>query len=221
MTKELYLRIFTSLILITLLILMINYSIILISTLILIFVSSWLEFNNIINRIYKRKSKFNLLKFLFKFLILTYLSFFTLVIIDEFIDNQPNINWNLIFVISVCILSDVGGYIFGKTFKGKKITKISPNKTYSGMFGSFFLSIIFALSYSFSLSFADVSSIVFLSILISFICQLGDLFISLLKRKAKLKDTGNILPGHGGILDRIDGIIFALPFGIILINYYY
>ena len=221
MTKELYLRIFTSLILITLLILMINYSIILISTLILIFVSSWIEFNNIINRIHIRKKKLNLSKFLFKFLILIYLSFFTLVIIDEFIENQPNISWNLIFVISVCVLSDIGGYIFGKTFKGKKITKISPNKTYSGMFGSFFLSIIFALSYSFSLSFVDVSLIVFLSILISFICQLGDLFISLLKRKAKLKDTGNILPGHGGILDRIDGIIFALPFGIILINFYY
>ena len=221
MTKELYLRIFTSLILITLLILMINYSIILISTLILIFVSSWIEFNNIINRIHIRKKKLNLSKFLFKFLILIYLSFFTLVIIDEFIENQPNISWNLIFVISVCVLSDIGGYIFGKTFKGKKITKISPNKTYSGMFGSFFLSIIFALSYSFSLSFVDFSLIVFLSILISFICQLGDLFISLLKRKAKLKDTGNILPGHGGILDRIDGIIFALPFGIILINFYY
>ena len=221
MTKELYLRIFTSLILITLLILMINYSIILISTLILIFVSSWIEFNNIINRIHIRKKKLNLSKFLFKFLILIYLSFFTLVIIDEFIENQPNISWNLIFVISVCVLSDIGGYIFGKTFKGKKITKISPNKTYSGMFGSFFLSIIFALSYSFSLSFVDVSLTVFISILISFICQLGDLFISLLKRKAKLKDTGNILPGHGGILDRIDGIIFALPFGIILINFYY
>ena len=221
MTKELYLRIFTSSILIILLILMINYSIILISTLILLFVFSWIEFNNIINRIPIRKNKFNLLKFLSKFLILIYLSFFTIVIIDEFIDNQPNISWNLIFVISVCVLSDIGGYIFGKTFKGKKITKISPNKTYSGMFGSFFLSIIFALSYSFSLSFVDVSLIVFLSILISFICQLGDLFISFLKRKAKLKDTGNILPGHGGILDRIDGIIFALPFGIILINFYY
>lgn len=221
MTKELYLRIFTSLILVTLLILMINYSIILISTLILIFVFSWIEFNNIINRIHIRKNKLNLSKFLSKFLIFIYLSFFTLVIIDEFIENQPNISWNLIFVISVCVLSDIGGYIFGKTFKGKKITKISPNKTYSGMFGSFFLSIIFALSYSFSLSFVDVSLIVFLSILISFICQLGDLFISFLKRKAKLKDTGNILPGHGGILDRIDGIIFALPFGIILINFYY
>ena len=123
MTKELYLRIFTSSILIILLILMINYSIILISTLILIFVSSWIEFNNIINRINIRKKKLNLSKFLFKFLILIYLSFFTLVIIDEFIDNQPNISWNLIFVISVCVLSDIGGYIFGKTFKGKKLLK--------------------------------------------------------------------------------------------------
>ena len=63
--------------------------------------------------------------------------------------------------------------------------------------------------------------IILLTISISFICQLGDLFISFLKRKAKIKDTGNILPGHGGVLDRIDGILFALPIGIILIDFFY
>ena len=120
MTKEFNQRFFTSLILILLLILMINYSIILISSLILVFVISWIELNNIINKINKKKRGFSSLKFLFKFLTLIYLSFFILVIIDEFIDNQPNISWNLIFVISVCVLSDIGGYIFGKTFKGKK-----------------------------------------------------------------------------------------------------
>ena len=143
------------------------------------------------------------------------------IIVDEFLLNQPNISWNLIFVISICILSDLGGYVFGKTFKGKKLTKISPNKTYSGMVGSFILSLVFGVIYSYSISFIDFKTIILLTILISFICQTGDLFISFLKRKAKIKDTGNILPGHGGLLDRIDGILFALPGGIILINFFY
>ena len=143
------------------------------------------------------------------------------IIVDEFLQNQPNISWNLIFVISICILSDLGGYVFGKTFKGKKLTKISPNKTYSGMVGSFILSLVFGVIYSYSISFIDFKTIILLTILISFICQTGDLFISFLKRKAKIKDTGNILPGHGGLLDRIDGILFALPGGIILINFFY
>ena len=143
------------------------------------------------------------------------------IIVDEFLQNQPNISWNLIFIISICILSDIGGYIFGKFFKGKKLTKISPNKTYSGMIGSFILSIIFCIIYSYSISFVDFKTTILLTIAISFICQIGDLFISFLKRKAQIKDTGNILPGHGGILDRIDGILFALPSGVILINYFY
>ena len=89
------------------------------------------------------------------------------------------------------------------------------------MVGSFILSLIFGVIYSYSISFIDFKTIIFLTILISFICQTGDLFISFLKRKAKIKDTGNILPGHGGILDRIDGILFALPGGIILTNFFY
>ena len=220
MTKEFNLRFLTSIILIILLILILRYSVVLISTLLLVFVISWLEFNNILENIYKKKTNFNF-KNLFKFLIFIYLLFFMKIITDEFLQNQPNVSWNLIFVISVCILSDIGGYIFGKFFKGKKLTKISPNKTYSGMIGSFTLSIIFCIIYSYSISFVDFKTIILLTISISFICQIGDLFISLLKRKAKVKDTGNILPGHGGLLDRIDGILFAVPSGIILINYFY
>ena len=125
------------------------------------------------------------------------------------------------FVIIICILTDIGGFIFGKIFKGKKLTKISPNKTYAGAIGSLFLTLVFSIIYSFSLSLTDLKVIIFISILISLISQIGDLFISYLKRKAKLKDTGDILPGHGGILDRIDGILFAVPSGIILINYFY
>ena len=220
MTKEFNLRFFTSITLIIMLILMLKYSVVLISTLLLVFVISWLEFNNILENIYKKKTNFNF-KNLFKFLIFIYLLFFMKIITDEFLQNQPDVSWNLIFTISICILSDIGGFIFGKFFKGKKLTKISPNKTYSGMIGSFILSIIFCIIYSYTISFVDFNTIFLLTISISFICQIGDLFISLLKRKAKLKDTGNILPGHGGILDRIDGILFALPFGIILINYFY
>jgi len=220
MTKEFYLRFLTSVILIIMLILMLKYSVVLITTLLLLFVVSWLEFNNILENIFKKNTK-AILKNLFKFIIFIYLLLFMKIIIDEFLQNQPNISWNLIFVISICILSDLGGYIFGKTFKGKKLTKISPNKTYSGMLGSFILSLIFSLFYSYSISFIDFHTIIFLTILISFICQTGDLFISFLKRKAKIKDTGNILPGHGGLLDRIDGILFALPSGIFLINLLY
>ena len=220
MIKELNLRILTSFVLIILLILMLKYSVVLVSALLLIFVISWLEFNNILENIYKKKKNL-IFKNLLKFFIFIYLLFFMSIIVDEFLQNQPNISWNLIFVISICILSDIGGYIFGKFFKGKKLTKISPNKTYAGMIGSFTLSIIFCIIYSFSISFIDFETIVLLTVVISLICQIGDLFISLLKRKAKIKDTGNILPGHGGVLDRIDGILFALPSGIILINYFY
>ena len=220
MKKEFNLRILTSMALIILLTLMLKYSVVLISALLLIFVVSWLEFNNILESIYKKNTNI-IFKNLFKFFIFIYLLFFMKVIVNEFLQNQPKISWNLIFVISICILSDIGGYIFGKLFKGKKLTKISPNKTYSGMIGSFTLSIIFCFFYSYLMSFVDFETIFLLTITISIICQIGDLFISYLKRKAKVKDTGNILPGHGGILDRIDGILFALPIGIYLTNYFY
>ena len=153
-------------------------------------------------------------------MIFIYLFFFMKIVVDEFLQNQPNISWNLIFVLTICIFQTLAD-MFLESFLGKKLTKISPNKTYSGMIGSFILSIIFCIIYSFSISFVDFKIIILLTILISFICQIGDLFISFLKRKAKIKDTGNILPGHGGILDRIDGILFALPSGIILINYFF
>ena len=217
MSKEFNLRFLTSITLIITLIFMLKYSVVLISTLFLVFVISWLEFNNILENIYKKKTNFNF-KNLFKFLVFIYLLFFMKIIIDEFLQNQPNVSWNLVFVIFVCILSDIGGYIFGKFFKGKKLTKISPNKTYSGMIGSFILSIIFCLVYSYTISFVDFKTIIFLTIIISFFCQIGDLFISFLKRKAKIKDTGNILPGHGGILDRIYEILLAFTLSIILIN---
>jgi phosphatidate cytidylyltransferase len=113
-------------------------------------------------------------------------------------------------------MSDVGGLIVGKIFKGKKLTRISPNKTISGSIGSLIFSIFLIPFFYDKLSYMNLSKVIFLTIMISLISQLGDLFISFLKRKAKVKDTSNILPGHGGILDRIDGIIFAIPFGVYL-----
>ena len=130
-----------------------------------------------------------------------------------------------LFILSICILTDIGGYIFGKIFKGPKLTKISPNKTYSGMIGGYSFS--FLIIYVFmknSELLLDVSlnwtSEIFMYIfLISTISQVGDITISYFKRLAKIKDTGKIIPGHGGILDRIDGIIFVFPFIYILFKY--
>ena len=122
----------------------------------------------------------------------------------------------LLFVISLCIATDVGGYIFGKVLKGPKLTTISPNKTYSGFIGaiilSFFVSLIFyKYDYKFGISIQLNYSYFILILLISIVSQIGDITISFFKRLAKISDTGNIIPGHGGLLDRIDGMIFAIP----------
>ena len=132
-----------------------------------------------------------------------------------------------LFVITICVGTDIGGYVFGKLFKGPKLSKISPNKTYSGMIGSYLLSIIFANLYLkvspdliwISNPFIDNDIFILILIfLISSVSQLGDLFISYFKRLSKIKNTGKILPGHGGLLDRVDGLIFAVPFTYILIK---
>ena len=133
------------------------------------------------------------------------------------------------FVIIICILTDIGGYLFGKTFKGIKLTIISPNKTYSGVIGSFLLPLIFlliSLSYNFEIIYFNnnlfyeypVHMITGFVIFISLISQIGDLIISLFKRIAKVKDTSTLIPGHGGLLDRIDGMLFAIPFSYLLIQ---
>ena len=127
---------------------------------------------------------------------------------------------NIYWILSTTFFSDIGGYTVGKLFKGKKITKISPNKTYSGLAGSFFFSILsIPLINLFHILFYDQNIINFyqlkyllLAILISIVCQLGDLYVSFWKRKINIKDISKILPGHGGVLDRIDGLIFVLIF---------
>ena len=130
-----------------------------------------------------------------------------------------------LFIIIISILTDVGGYFFGKTFRGPRLTKISPNKTYSGVIGSFILSIIGGMTYfnlfvgNIIMSVHEYIIVLLFIFLISLISQLGDLIISFYKRIAKLKNTGKILPGHGGLLDRIDGIIFTVPSSYAILNY--
>ena len=128
-----------------------------------------------------------------------------------------------LMILVICIFTDIGGYIFGRTFKGPKLTKISPNKTYSGMIGAYFLSIIsiylfFQTKYLFSSNPEITLDILIFILLISTVSQLGDIFISYFKRLSKIKDTGKIIPGHGGLLDRIDGMIFAFPFAYLILN---
>ena len=142
---------------------------------------------------------------------------------------RGNTNFELyIFLVTilVCVATDIGGYIFGNIFKGPKINKrISPNKTYAGSIGAYLLSIIlvyFFVQYSFLISndLPDYFGKYELTwvLLISSVSQIGDFIISFFKRKSKIKNTGSIIPGHGGILDRIDGMLFAFPFAYIFLN---
>jgi len=120
---------------------------------------------------------------------------------------------NLFFVIILCISTDIGGYVFGKIFKGPKLTKISPNKTYSGMIGGYTLSLISLIIFSkyfFALTLTNTQLII-ICFFLSSVSQIGDIIVSFFKRQAKIKNTGNLIPGHGGLLDRIDGMIFVFP----------
>ena len=136
--------------------------------------------------------------------------------------SQDDLKLVILFLFSICICSDIGGLLFGKFFKGKKLTKISPNKTISGSIGSFILSLTLVPIFNIYLKFQfiDLYDLILLVIIVSLLCQIGDLFVSFLKRKAKVKDTSNILPGHGGLLDRIDGMLLAIPFGMIISNFF-
>ena len=144
------------------------------------------------------------------------ISFYTIFNIRNEFDRDY---FHLLLVVIICVSTDIGGYVFGNIFKGPKLTKISPKKTYSGVIGSFLLSLIFTnlfLDFLSNVETFEFTKEMFLFILIvSFISQIGDIIISYFKRKSKIKDTGTIIPGHGGILDRIDGMIFALPFAYV------
>ena len=185
------------------------------SILFIVIILSWIEWIKIIEKIKFKKIYRIIHKILFLiYLLMAFIICFNVFVIDKYF---------FLTILMICVFSDVGGYVFGKTFGGKKLTKISPNKTISGSIGSFISSYIgFFVIY---LYFGDllfvrlqIEALVFIPFFISLICQLGDLFISYFKRRAKIKNTGNLIPGHGGLLDRIDGSIFALPIGFIIIS---
>ena len=164
-------------------------------------------------------SKNNLLKFFGTIFIV--ISFYAIFKIRNEFDKDY---FHLLLVVIICASTDIGGYLFGNIFKGPKLTKISPKKTYSGVIGSFLLSLIFTnlfLDFSSNVKSFEFTKEMFLFILlVSFISQIGDIIVSYFKRKSKIKDTGTIIPGHGGILDRIDGMIFAIPFSyVFFLNY--
>ena len=216
MNNELKKRIITSILLISLLVAMHYYSFIMITAVMVIAIIVWIEFYALISKIFpKNKLKDKSLRSLYKTTSLLYLLLLVYFIfgIESF---YYNLKLYLLYSVLVAILSDIGGLIFGKIFKGRKLTKISPNKTISGSIGSLIFSLALIPFFMKELVFNNFLTLIIITILISTTSQLGDLFISLLKRKAKVKDTSNLLPGHGGVLDRVDGIIFAIPIGVLL-----
>jgi len=205
MSKELIKRLITSIFIIT----VTTYSIYLGGLifnlfLLLIFIISLIEWKNLTNN-----------RIIFSLGLL----FLILSLISVYILRYENFHF-FIFILIISVSSDVGGYVFGKLLGGPKLTKISPNKTYAGMCGSYLFSLILGISYLYffnKLLFSETLSFsFFIILLISTVNQIGDLIISFFKRKQKIKDTGKILPGHGGLLDRIDGIIFSYLTGYLI-----
>ncbi len=208
-SKNLKIRIFTSSALLLLLLMIFSFNLILIFSLLVLSMFSLQEFFSMTQKIFKKKINYLIINFLFLFYISVFCMLFFLT--TNFFELKV-----ILFIILIgCISSDIGGYVSGKIFKGPKLTKISPNKTISGAFGSIIFTclIMSFLFYNFT---GKISFKIFIvSFFTSLFCQLGDLFFSYLKRKAKLKDTGNFLPGHGGVLDRLDGIFVGVPAGYI------
>ena len=211
--KNLKKRLLTSMFLFFFVFLIFKSKFILIYSLIILSVFSILEFLNISKSIFK-----NITYYLFNSFFIIFISFFSLFF---FLFSFGNLKVVLLIILLGCIASDIGGFVFGNLFKGPKLTKISPKKTISGSIGSFFSCCIVVISLVFYVTKNFNLNIFFISIIISFSCQLGDLFFSYLKRKAKIKDYSNLLPGHGGVIDRLDGIFFGVPIGLISFLFLY
>ena len=208
-TNNLKKRIFTSLLLFILFFLMYNFNFFLIYSLIVLGVLSLIEFYNAIDKIIKSK----LLTLSMNSIFSIFVSVFCYLFL--FFSFNAQLKLILFIILLGCIFSDIGGYLFGKTFGGPKLSKISPNKTIAGSVGSLLISAT-TVFVSFFIFFGIYSlNILFVGLITSLACQMGDLFFSYLKRKAKFKDFGKYLPGHGGVLDRLDGIFFGVPSGLL------
>ena len=202
-------RIFTSLALIFFIFLIFNSLYLMTSSLLILGILSILEFFNLSKKIFNKKIYFFLSNLLFIIFIFIFSFFFFLLY------NFQQSKFILAVLLIGCVASDIGGYMLGKILKGPKLTKISPNKTFSGAIGSFILSCTLFSSLIYYETKVFNFKIVIIGLMISLFCQIGDLFFSYLKRKADIKDTGNLLPGHGGLLDRLDGIFFGIPLGFV------
>ena len=216
MLKNLQKRIYTSIILFLLLFLMIVDNYAMTFFLMLIGIFAVLEFFTIILKIFeKNKIKQFFYNIIFVIYIFSFCTYF--LILSSFLHLKI-----LIFIVLLtCVASDIGGFTFGKIFKGPKLTKISPNKTISGGIGSLIFSCLSILMLTYYLTKSFDLYIIIIGCIISISCQIGDLFFSFLKRKSFLKDSGNFLPGHGGILDRIDGILLGIPVGFLTFITFY
>ncbi len=211
-------RCITSFLLLILLAFMFYSNFVLTATLILFCILAWFEIRQLSLKIFKKKiyllffNTFFLVYFFIFFIFIYYV-----LIKENFIQDYRLF---IFYSILISIFSDIGGYIIGNIFKGKKLTKISPNKTISGSIGSFFFPICLIPFFIGEFQNISLNYLVISTFVISFISQAGDLFFSYLKRLAKIKDISNILPGHGGIIDRTDGIIFSIPSGFFILNLY-
>ena len=210
-SPNLQLRLTTGILMLLLLAIIFISDFVLVYSLIVIGTLSVLEFFNLMNKIFVKKYY----KFIFNIIFTLYI--FSFCFLFLFFSFSFHLKIITFLILIGCISSDIGGYIFGKMFKGPKLTRISPNKTISGAIGSIFLTCFSVSVITFLLIEKVNIEIIFIAFFISASSQLGDLFFSFLKRKAKIKDTGNILPGHGGILDRLDGIYLGLPVGYLIL----
>ena len=209
--KKLKKRIITSFVLILLIYLIFNSLHLMISSLLILGILSILEFLSLTKKIFKKKVFYIMSNFVF----IVFISVFSISFFILYNFNQSK--FILLVLLIGCVASDIGGFVVGKFLKGPKLTSISPMKTISGSIGSFVFSCVTTSGLIYFETNIITFSILVIGLMISLFCQTGDLFFSFLKRKAKLKDTGNFLPGHGGILDRLDGIFFGIPFGFISI----
>tara|TARA_Y100000590_G_scaffold68590_1_gene74768 strand:- start:4339 stop:4974 length:636 start_codon:yes stop_codon:yes gene_type:complete len=203
--NELIVRIFTSFLLIFILYFSYINNLVFHFLLISIFILSIIEYSFLIFKIKKKKIE----SYSYVALGIIYL----LIIFNFLIFKIDEIKDIIFYFIIVCIATDIGGLLFGKVFKGKKLTKISPKKTFAGFYGSFIMSFLFMFLLIDNLN-INIFTLIIFTFSVCMLSQFGDLFFSYLKRRAKVKDSGNLLPGHGGILDRVDGMIISVPINI-------